>query len=377
VRRGDLQERLLVTGELVAERAEPLDVPRTREFQLQLRWIADDGTPVKAGQSVVEFDNSTFASDLEERKLSASEAVNELARMKAEGESARAEKVFAVAEKRTALDKARTAAAVPRDLLTLRDYQERQSALHRAQAELDKAEKDLAASRQSQAADLEVKRIDIERTQREIREAERAIEVLTVRAPRDGILLAAEHPWEGRKFQEGDTVFPGMTVASIPDLSSLRVEAALPDVDDGRVTSGMRVACFLDAYPSLAFPGRIVEISPVAQESNRSSLRRYFAMKVDLDRVDLARMRPGMSVRVEVRGREIQGALLVPRAALDLAGKSPRVLLAGGGTAPVRLRLCAASDCAVEGIDEGTRLRAVAGTAGAAGDRGGKGGRAG
>src|SRR5829696_235170 len=62
VRRGDLQERMLVTGELVAEQAAPLDVPRTRAFQLQIRWIAEDGTPIKAGQPVVEFDNSTFAS---------------------------------------------------------------------------------------------------------------------------------------------------------------------------------------------------------------------------------------------------------------------------------------------------------------------------
>ncbi|HYG64922.1 MAG TPA: efflux RND transporter periplasmic adaptor subunit [Thermoanaerobaculia bacterium] len=359
VRRGDLQERMLVTGELVAEQAAPLDVPRTRAFQLQIRWIAEDGTPIKAGQPVVEFDNSSFASDLEEKKLSVSEAVNELARMQAEGESNLSEKAFVVQEKRTALEKARTEAVVPRDLLTLREYQERQSALERAEVELAKAEKDLAAFRQTQAADLEVKRIDLERSRREIQEAERAIQVLAVRSPRDGLVLASEHPWEGRKFQEGDTVWPGMTVASIPDLSSLRVEAALPDVDDGRVRPGMRVVCYLDAYPSLAFPGRVVEIAPVARESAYNSLRRYFAMKVDLDRVDTGRMRPGMSVRVEVLGRGVKDALLVPRAALDLSGKSPRALLASGGATPVRLRLCTATTCAVEGLQVGTRLRSA------------------
>jgi hypothetical protein len=122
----------------------------------------------------------------------------------------------------------------------------------------------------------------------------------------------------------------------------------------------MRVTCYLDAYPSLAFQGRVVEIAPVARESAYNSLRRYFAMKVDLDRVDTGRMRPGMSVRVEVRGRAVKDALLVPRAALDLSGKAPRLLLAGGGSAPVRLRLCNAGDCAVEGtpeVREGTRLR--------------------
>lgn len=365
VQRGDLQERLLVTGELVAQRSEPLDVPRTREFQLTIRWLAEDGTPVQAGQPVVEFDNSSFASDLEEKKLGAFQAANELSRMRSEGASTEAEKAFAVEEKKTALTKAKTAAAVPRDLLTLRDWQERQSDLRRAEVELEKAEKDLAAYRQAHVADVEVKHLEIDRSQREIQEAERAIDVLTVRAPQDGIVLAGEHPWEGRKFQEGDSVYPGMTVASLPDLRSMRVEASLPDVDDGRVTAGMRVQCYLDAFPSLVFPGRVVEISPVAQEANGNSLRRYFAMKVDLDRLDLRRMRPGMSVRVEVRGRQVKDALLVPRAALDLSANPVRALLAAGGTAPVRLRLCAAETCAVEGIAAGTRLRsAYSGSAG-------------
>jgi multidrug resistance efflux pump len=359
VRRGDLQERLLVTGELVAQRAELLDVPRTSQFQLQIRWLAEDGTPVKAGEPVVEFDNSSFTSDLEEKKLGAFQAANELSRMRAEGESTEAEKAFAVEEKKTALTKAKTAAAVPRELLTLRDWQERQSDLRRAEVELEKAEKDLAAYRQAHVADLEVKRLEIDRSQREIQESERAIDVLTVRAPQDGIVLAGEHPWEGRKFQEGDNVFPGMPVASLPDLRSMRVEASLSDVDDGRVTAGMRVLCYLDAFPSLAFAGRVVEISPVAQEASGNSLRRYFAMKVDLDRLDLQRMRPGMSVRVEVSGRQVKDALLVPRAALDLSANPARALLAAGGTAPVRLRLCAAEACAVEGIAAGTRLRSA------------------
>ncbi|HEX9941116.1 MAG TPA: hypothetical protein VGG03_03805, partial [Thermoanaerobaculia bacterium] len=46
VRRGPFRERLLLTGELVAERGESLVVPRTNIFQLQIRWLAEDGTLV-------------------------------------------------------------------------------------------------------------------------------------------------------------------------------------------------------------------------------------------------------------------------------------------------------------------------------------------
>ena len=55
-------------------------------------------------------------------------------------------------------------------------------------------------------------------------------------APRDGIIVIGEHPWEGRKFHVGDTVQPGWTIVSLPDLSAgMEVRAELSDVDDGRV----------------------------------------------------------------------------------------------------------------------------------------------
>jgi multidrug efflux pump subunit AcrA (membrane-fusion protein) len=84
-------------------------------------------------------------------------------------------------------------------------------------------------------------------------------------------------------------------------------------------------------------------------------------VQIRLDRVDVKKMRPGMSVRVEVLGPEIRGALLAPRAAIDFTGKRPRVVLAGGAkgaTRDVRLGPCDASFCVVEeGLEDGARLR--------------------
>lgn len=364
VRRGPFQERVLLTGELVAERGDALVVPRTQTFQLQIRWIAEDGVRVKAGDPVVEFDNSSFASEIEEKRLSASDAASQLDRTEGETRAALAEKEFAVQQRRADLEKARIQAAVAKDLLPLAEYQDRQLALRRAEMELAKAEDDLASYRKSSASEIAVQRITLDRSRREIRNAEEAISALTLRAPRDGMVLAAQHPWEGRKLQEGDSVWTGMTVATLPDLSSMVVEASLSDVDDGRISPGMRVVCVLDAYPGVVFPGRVVEITPVAREAARSPLLRYFPVRIALDRPDAARMRPGMSVRVEVMGPEIQGAVLAPRAGLDLTADPPRALLEGGGTAPVEIRSCSASDCVVSGVEPGTRLRPRDGRAG-------------
>ncbi|HEX7182591.1 MAG TPA: efflux RND transporter periplasmic adaptor subunit [Thermoanaerobaculia bacterium] len=357
VRRGPLRPRLMLTGELAAARSDALIVPRTPSWQLQVRWIAEDGTPVRAGEKVVELDNSTFTSDLEEKKLSASQAANELARKEAETRTQAAEKEFQVQQKRSELEKARVAAAVPAELMSLRERQERQLALRRAEVDLAKAEEELAAHRKASAADIAVQRISLEKSRREIRQAESAIEAVTLRAPRDGIVVVGEHPWEGRKLREGDSAWVGMVAASLPDLSSMIVEADLSDVDDGRIAPGMEALCVLDTYPSETFRGRVVDISAVAQEGARRPLLRSFAVKIRLDRVDPRRMRPGMSVRAEVLSPEIREALLAPRAALDLSADPPRALLADGGSTPVRLGPCSAAECVVEGLKEGTRLR--------------------
>jgi HlyD family secretion protein len=358
-RRGTLRERLVLTGELKAGRAAELVVPRTPSWQLQIRWMEKDGTPVKAGQKVVEFDNSQFTSDLDEKRLTVTQAADDLEKGRAEAATALAEKQFAVEEKKNDREKARIAASIPQSLLPLLEYQERQLALRKAEVAVEKAAADLAAAREGSAADLGVHEVDLAKARREIHAAEAAISALVLTAPRDGILVVADHPFEGRKVEEGDNVWAGLPVVSLPDLSSLAVEATLSDVDDGRVRPGMAALCTLDAYPGESFTARVLAVSAVAREAARSSLLRSFKVRLGLDRVDSGRMRPGMSVKVEVLGPEVKDAVLAPRAGLDLAGP-PRARLAAGGSVPVRLGTCDATACVVlSGLGPGTRLRAA------------------
>jgi multidrug efflux pump subunit AcrA (membrane-fusion protein) len=152
-------------------------------------------------------------------------------------------------------------------------------------------------------------------------------------------------------------VWIGFPLALIPEMSSLRVSAALADVDDGRIAVGMPVSVVLDGYPEQTFNGKVTSISAVAQESNRQSLRRAFKVFVNLDRVDAQRMRPGLSARLVVRTQTIPNVLIAPRTALDLSSAKPRARLAGGRSVEVKLGVCNAQECVVSsGLEEGQRL---------------------
>jgi multidrug efflux pump subunit AcrA (membrane-fusion protein) len=118
----------------------------------------------------------------------------------------------------------------------------------------------------------------------------------------------------------------------------------------------------LDGYPGVTFTGAVTSISAVAQESNRQSLRRAFKLTVNLSRIDVKRMRPGLSARVVVRTQTVANALIAPRAALDLSAKSPRAHLEGGKSVNVTVGACNAQDCVVtDGLKEGQRLESVNG----------------
>lgn len=364
VERGVIAQRLLLTGELEAVSAESLSVPRTPRWNIAVRWLAENGSSVSAGDPVVELDNSAFVGDLADRKLALEQALADRDQQAARDDRATADKEFEVAKAEIVLEKATLEAAVPIDALARRTHQERQLALERARVGLEAARDALGTQVAAAALERTLRQIAIDKAEREIRASEQATLAVVLRAPRAGTVFIGDHPGWGRRLEVGDHVWPGLAVARLPDLSELRVNAVLADVDDGRVLEGMAVTTLLDAYPEQRFAGVVSEISPVAQELFPAARRRFFRVRIQLERTDPALMRPGMSVRVEVPKAGAEPALLAPRASLWLERTPVELQLASGALAPVTLLACERERCAFEpestgAVTEGTPLGRV------------------
>jgi len=357
VRRGEFVERFLMTGQLEAVRSDSIIVPRNPSWNIQIRWMEADGVRVEEGQKVVELDNTALLSEADGKYLLVLDKIDERDQKKATLAAQEQDKVFQLEQKRVELAKAEIEASIPESIVERREYQERQLALRRAESEYDKALEELEAFREASASELSVLEIALDKARRELEAAERAIATLTLHAPRAGLFVVAENPWEDRKFQVGDSAWTGLTVARIPDLSEMRIESRLGDVDDGRIEIGDRATCTMDAHPELPIPCEIVDFTPIAQEGDRQSVRRSFRVSVALERTETALMRPGMSVKVEVETSSLPDALLAPRGGLDLSAEPPVAHLAGGGEREVRIGSCNALECVVEdGLVEGDRL---------------------
>ena len=361
VERGALEDRMVLTGELEAINAENLRVPRTPAWMLALGWLAEDGTVVKKGDKVVEFDSAALADTLQDKRAALLRADNELASEVAKASADLADKLMQVERARADLEKRDIESHVPADLEAARQHQEKQLVLLSTRDALSKAQAELGAQRRTAELDRAVREVERARAARELAELEKILDELILRATRDGMVQLAVNPATGRKYQVGDQTYAGTPVASLPDLGTLQVHARLSDVDDGAVRVGMAAESILDAYPQRRFKGTVQTVSLMARSTGRDAARRFFDVLVAFDAPAADVMRPGMSVRVEVIRRRVASTLLVPRAAVrSWPGKS-QVRRLGGALLPIEVDFCSELQCAVQkGLSEGTQLAPAA-----------------
>jgi multidrug resistance efflux pump len=361
--RRPVEDVFLLTGELRAVRSSSIVTPRGDN--LQIRWMVEDGTEVKEGERVVEFDSSRLIQRIEEQRLRLRQA--ETARedqertVVADGDRKR----VAVEKAEIELEKARIDADVPKDYRSAVEWRKVQATYQQAKAGLEKARLDQEAFRISSRSDLEVLRRTEEKARRETDVAEKSLADMSVLAPKNGVFLISNfYNWgpEGpRKLQPGDTVWSGYGVAQIPEPSEMEVRALLSEVDHRAITPGMKARCVLDTYPDRVFEGRVEDVGAVAAEAAAGfgpiGTPAGFAVRVSLARTDPV-MRPGLSVRVEVVRGTWPKALVVPRQAVRFEKDKARIVKKGvTGPSGVVVTACSAVDCVVEsGLAEGDRV---------------------
>ena len=354
VQRGELVERVLLTGVVHPTEATDIAVPATDEPSLAIRWMIADGTAVKAGDRVVVLDDAPFTSRLIEGRHQLLRAETQFRLSSRATAIAIADRTAAVRQAEIAVEKARFQAELPADLVTARAAHDSQLRLATATAELTKARRELTMTTAVLALEDRVRRLELDKTRHTITAAEQAITALSLVAPRDGIVVVAEQPPDGRKLAVGESAEAGQVVLSQPDLDKpMEVRAELSDADDGRVALDMTGTCTLDAYPAAPIVCTVTELAPIARPPDgHDPTRRTFGVTLALAHGDPARLRPGMSVKIELPGPPHRG-LVIPRSALT--SRSPaRVRLATGPLRDVVVGGCDAQRCAVtSGLVEG------------------------
>jgi HlyD family secretion protein len=127
-------------------------------------------------------------------------------------------------------------------------------------------------------------------------------------APMDGTVLT-KNVEIGESITSGVSSFNAGTVLfTVADVSKMIVKAGVNEVDIGKIRVGMPVKVTLDAYPKVAFQGRIDRIAPAVRIDDKV---RVFDVEVRLD-AQGRELRSGMTANIEVNGERKAKVLTVP-----------------------------------------------------------------
>ena len=138
--------------------------------------------------------------------------------------------------------------------------------------------------------------------------------VITVTSPIGGAIRTLS-------VRSGMTVTQGMTLAEVSGLSTVWLNAAIPETLAGQVRIGQGVEVRLSAFPSERFTGRLTALLPEVSDDSRTLTGR-----VEMPNRG-GRLRPGMYGQI-VFGGGAAPALLVPSEAVIRTGTRDLVMLA-------------------------------------------------
>jgi HlyD family secretion protein len=218
---------------------------------------------------------------------------------------------------------------ISKDLLPANTYQKYQLNLAESKLSLQKAQEKLDNFEKSYASQMAL--VDINKSQAEInlKKIESDMALLKIDAPQDGILIYGDNWTNNRKIQAGDNIFHGMEVASLPDLSSMQVIGYVYDTEYGSILRDARCNVTLDALPGFEVGGRIVSLTSVASRKGFATTKKLFQTVVQLDKVDVERMKPGMTARIKIPLILAKDAPAIPREYLGVDSQGRNYVLKG------------------------------------------------
>lgn len=272
--RRDLKQTVVINGTITPVLSTEI---RSEVSGRIAKVLVEAGEEVAKEQPLIELDQSTIQVQLDEARLGVVAA-----RLRSE---------------RAELEYRRLQTLAERALVTEKERKEAEIAFHLAQ-------NDTAAQ------------------EARVRLLENSLSKSVLVAPYAGrVLSLAARP--GMIVTGADAGREGNTLLELADLSRLRVEAAINEIDVAALTPGMPVEITFESVPEARASGRITFIAPAAGKAagggsgasasgaGGNGGARDFPLQISIEQSH-PRVRPGMTARVHIQTAEAKQALSVP-----------------------------------------------------------------
>jgi len=280
-------------------------------WRYKITHLAPEGSAVEKGEVVVRLDPTEVEKKLREDTANAEKAGEEYEKTKASLELASRDLDMELEEARVDARKKEKQLVQAREFESILEVRKADYEAELARRKVGTLE--LRQAFVKQDADLQLKILQDSRQLYEKRAAHhrKSIQAMEIASPRAGTVLYQRN-WRNEPVRVGSDVTMGSTIVSLPDLSSLVVEARVAEIDAGKVRVGQEVRVDLDAIPERTFTGRIASVATLLSQASFDRPMKVLDLTVKLENVDPERMRPGMATRIKVVVNHFQDVLTLP-----------------------------------------------------------------
>ena len=329
ITQGTFYVDIFETGEIRAVNSYSVQAPMEWRMDLQITEMVTEGTFVQKGDSLAQFDVSTLLEELDT-------ATDQLKAQEAELQSVKTQQISQMAQFETNLkiaEYSREAAKLQLELLKFESEVRKEDArlaYQKALISFDETETRIKAQKIIDEAEMGRVMQTLRYRQNYVKNLNERIENLTLRAPISGMVVYNEiGGWRGtpkHKVTVGETVWPRMTVITIPDLSEMESVIRVNEIDAAKIKIGQKALLRLDAFDERVFSGKVYSIAPLADkaDSEEETQIKDYEVIIRVDESDQV-FKPGMSSRTRLIFEEIPDALYVPIGAVFEKEGSPVV----------------------------------------------------
>ncbi len=334
VEKGKFEILVTTTGELQAKSSVDITGPtklrnsrslRIRDIKIQ--DLIPEGTVVDSGDYVATLDRSEAANNLKDMQ-------DELEKMQSQYLKTQLDTTMQLRELRDQLVNLKFALEEKQIVLDQSKY-EPPATIRQAKIELDKAErsyeqasKNYHLKKQQAEADMREAAINLDKAQRRVDEMNEVLSQFTVFAPQSGMVIYKKE-WGGEKRKVGSNINPwDLTVATLPDLSSMSSKTYVNEIDISKVKSGQQVRIGIDAFPERKYTGEVIDVANIGEQLSNTDAK-VFEVLIRIDQSDTI-MRPAMTTSNQIITNTYEDVLFLPLEAVHSNDSLSYVYTKGG-----------------------------------------------
>jgi multidrug resistance efflux pump len=321
VQRREFVEYVELRGSVKALKSVAIGTPAAAG-DLQILSIVANGTKVKRGGTLVEFDATTVRQNLAQDQSTLRSAEAEIQQAQSAARIKEEQDITNVMKARFAVENARMETQ-KQEILSKIEGEEANLKLADSEHALAEAEVTLQADRSSSTSNLVSMQKKRDAAAFEVERDHRKLSSLALLAPVDGVVIVEDN-WQAAgpmqpatPFKAGDRAWPGSVIATIPDASALLISARVEEAQRGRLLLKQAVHVRVDAIPDRGYDGFLDNISSTASTDFNGGwpFPRNFTVDVALHDQD-SRLTPGMGAVVRVAVDRVANGLVIPSSAV-------------------------------------------------------------